>query len=394
MRLNVLRHFLRLESASGIILFLMGIAALILSNSPAATLYQEFFHTPLSIRVGDIVLNQPLLFWINEGLMTIFFFLVGLELKRELMGGALSGSANFILPGVAAVGGMIISALIYFIINYGNVLALNGWATPVATDIAFALGILSLFGRRVPIGLKLFLMSLAIFDDVGAIIIIALFYTNELSYLPLLVAAFLFAGLLLMNRLGVRSLAPYLLLGIVLWICFLKSGVHATVAGVLLAFVIPHQREDGQLSPLRYLEKKIHPWVAFGVMPLFALANAGISFAALSGHDFVDSVTLGVVAGLFFGKQIGVLSFSWLAVRLGWAKLPNLTNWFALYGVSILCGVGFTMSLFLGTLAFQGSNLFLIKIRLGVLCASILSGLVGSIVLRHALQKGNRKTES
>jgi NhaA family Na+:H+ antiporter len=387
MQLKVLRHFLRLESSSGIILFAMGVAALILSNTPLSEGYHAFFQAPLTIRLGEIVLNQPLLFWINEGLMTIFFLLVGLELKRELIGGELSAPTKFMLPGIAACGGMLVPAVIYLCINHGNIATLSGWAIPMATDIAFALGILSLFGKRVPLGLKLFLMALAIFDDVGAIIVIAIFYTSELSFFALLIAALLFAGLLVMNALGVRRLTPYMLLGFVLWVCMLKSGVHATVAGILLAFAIPHKKYQARSSPLYYLEKELHPWVAFGVMPLFALANAGVSFSGLSLSYFFNSITLGIFAGLFFGKQIGVVIFSWVSVRLGWATLPEFTNWFLVYGVALLCGVGFTMSLFLGTLAFQGSDTFLVEVRLGVLSASITSGIVGSMVLYYALQK-------
>jgi NhaA family Na+:H+ antiporter len=380
MQFNVLRQFLRLESSSGIILFAMGVAALIICNSPLLNIYHAIF-------------QQPVLFGINEGLMTIFFLLVGLELKRGFTEGQLSQPSRIMLPAIAALGGMVIPALFYGYINYDNPLTIKGWSIPVATDIAFALGFLSLFGRRVPFELKLFLMSLAIFDDVGAIIIIAFLHSNALSYHYLLIAVILLAGMWLMNVTHVRHWLLYILPGFAVWLCMLNSGIHATVAGVLLAFTIPAKKiSHEEMSPLHYLEKKLHPWVAFGIMPLFVLANAGISFAGVSTSMLTDTVTLGIFLGLFLGKQFGVLIFSWIVVRLGWAELPKASHWLSMYGVAILCGVGFTMSLFLGTLVFQGNSALLIEVRLGVLSASIVSGIMGSIILHYALPKG-RKVE-
>ncbi len=388
MQMKDIREFLRLESTSGITLFLTAIAAIILANSSVSDFYQKIFQQPLQIQLGTMGINQPLLFWINEGLMTLFFLLVGLELKREIVSGELSQVSKVMLPGMAALGGMLFPALIYSAINYHNSFALRGWAIPVATDIAFALGVLNLFGRRVPLGLKLFLMALAIFDDIGAILIIAFFYTNTLAYSFLGLAVLLLIGLFLLNVLRVRWVAPYLLIGCLLWICILKSGVHATVAGVLLALMIPADMQAGEkISPLRHLENILHPWVAFIVMPLFALANAGLSFAGLTVKSLSDPIVLGIIGGLFLGKQAGVLSFTWLMTRLGWARLPVLGNWLAMYGVTLLCGVGFTMSLFLGTLAFLDNDTLLAQMRLGVLVASVISSLTGAIVLGVALKK-------
>lgn len=389
MRIRVIRDFLQLESASGIILFAMTAIALILSNCPLASVYQKFFQEPLIIHFANVEIIKPLLFWINEGLMTLFFLLVGLEIKREFVGGELSKWSQIVLPAVAAIGGMVVPALIYLFVNNGDLFRVQGWAIPVATDIAFALGVLSLFGRRVPFGLKLFLMALAIFDDIGAILIIAVFHTQALSYWSLLFAGLLIMFMAILNRFGVKHSIPYILIGIVLWCCVLESGVHATVAGIILAMMIPQAKQGSVL-----LEEKLHPWVAFLIMPLFALANAGISFSGVTSHIVADTVTVGVVLGLFFGKQLGVLSFAWLVIKLRWAKMPNGTHWASLYGVALLCGIGFTMSLFLGTLAFQGSNELLTEVRLGVLAGSVLSGIAGSTVLYFSLWKGNDKVES
>jgi NhaA family Na+:H+ antiporter len=389
MRTSIVTQFLKLESASGIILFVMALAALILCNSPYADLYQRLWQITIAIHINNYSLAEPLLFWVNEGLMTLFFLMVGLELKREFLEGELANIKQVILPAIAAFGGMVVPALIYCVINYHNAETIVGWAVPVATDIAFALGVLSLFGGRVSVGLKLFLMALAIFDDVGAILIIAFFHTQSLSYLALGVAVASIILLFLFNKWGVKRLSLYLLVGFILWLCVLKSGVHATVAGVVLAFVIPlRQPESDALAPSRRLEHTLHPWVAYFVMPLFAFANAGLSFEGLSIPVIFDQIALGTIAGLLLGKQLGVLFFSWLAIRLGWAELPENTTWLELYAVAILCGIGFTMSLFLGTLAFEGSNpIYLVEVRVGVLLGSLLSGVIGALMLQMALLK-------
>jgi NhaA family Na+:H+ antiporter len=375
------------ESIGAVILFLMALAALILCNSPLGESYQHFWQAPLGFHYLEYSMSQSTLFWVNEGLMTLFFVLIGLELKREFLRGALSEVSQVVLPGLAALGGMLVPALIFGVINYTNDDTIVGWAVPVATDIAFALGVLSLFGKRVPPALKMFLLALAIFDDVGAIIIIAVFHLESLSYLSFL-CAFLFIFLLwLMNKYGVRSLSLYLLVGLGLWICVLNSGIHATVAGVLLAFFIPL---TGENSPLSRLEKTLHPLVTFFIMPLFALANAGVPLAGLSSSILLDRVVIGTSMGLFLGKQLGVMAFVHLCVKLGWAKLPKNTTWLEVYGVAILCGIGFTMSLFLATLAFKNNSAYLVEARLGILSGSILSGLIGAAILHLSF---NRKSK-
>lgn len=372
MRMNVLQRFLKQESSSSIILFAMAVLALVWANSPLAFIYQKFIDTSL--------------FWINEGLMAVFFLVVGLELKRGFLEGQLAKLSQVILPLIGALGGMLVPALIYIAINYHQPETLIGWATPVATDIAFALGMLSLFGRRVPYALKLFLLALAIFDDLGAILIIALFYSSDLSTILLLPSIVLALILCLLNVLSVRTLVPYLLIGIGLWFCLLHSGVNPTIAGVITAFTIPGNARD-HYSPLDHLETKLHPWVAYLIMPLFALANAGFSLETVNATILLDSVVVGIALGLFVGKQLGVFSFCWLAVRLGGASLPERTSWSMLYGVALLCGIGFTMSLFLGTLAFEGENIYLAEVRLGVIIGSILSGLLGAMVLSMAFAR-------
>ncbi len=366
--LNTVRRFLHLEASGGIVLLVVAFVALALSNSPLSGFYQKLFQTSSEM---------------NELLMTVFFLLIGLELKREILIGELSSIAKMTLPGVAALGGMLVPAFIYSVLNQHSVIGLKGWAIPVATDIAFALGILSLFNHRIPLSLRLFLMALAIFDDIGAIIIIAVFHTHTLSWVWILLTCVTLCLLGCLNRAGVYRLAPYLLSGVLLWVCLLKSGVHVTIAGVLLAFMIPlRQQQDNHPSPLKKLEGILHPWVVYCVMPLFAFANAGVSLHGLSLNMLMDSVTLGIVAGLFLGKQIGVLGFTWLMVKLKWAVLPTHSSWRQLYGVAVLCGIGFTMSLFIGSLTFENdASFYLVKVRLGVLLASILSGLLGSIVL-------------
>jgi NhaA family Na+:H+ antiporter len=316
--------------------------------------------------------------------MAIFFLLVGLEIKRELVEGELSTAAQAVLPGIAAAGGMLLPALIYAAINVGDGLALQGWAIPAATDIAFALGVLQLLGRAVPLGLKVFLVALAIIDDLGAILIIAVFYTGNLSLTSLLVALAVLTVMFGLNRLGVARVGPYALLGILLWVCVLKSGVHATLAGVAMAFAVPIRPPGGLgYSPLKHLQHVLHPWIAYLVMPLFAFANAGVSFAGLAPADLAEGVTLGIALGLFFGKQLGAFGFAWAAIRLGIARLPEGVGWVELYGVCVLAGIGFTMSLFIGTLAWDTAE-YAAQVRLGVLGGSLASGICGCLLLRLA----------
>lgn len=395
--LKPLQEFLQLEASGGLILMAAAAVALIVANSPLADYYESFLDLPFEVRLGTWGIDKPLLLWINDGLMAIFFLLVGMELKREVAEGHLADIRTASLPAFAAVGGMAAPAAIYAALNWGDAAAMRGWAIPAATDIAFALGVLALLGRRVPAVLKAFLLSVAIFDDLGAIVIIAIFYTAELSITSLTVAAVLIIGLALLNRYGVTRPAAYVLLGIPLWIAVLKSGVHATLAGVVVAMFIP-LRGDGEGggsdhadSPLRHLEHTLHPWVAFGVLPIFAFANAGVPLGGLSLGDTLHPVPLGIILGLFFGKQIGIVAFSWLGVRLRAASLPQGVDWLKLYGVSLLCGIGFTMSLFIASLAFeQDGGGYLGLERLGILLGTLISGLVGYTVLRFALSSRER----
>ncbi len=385
MPFKTIREFIKLESSSGIILVLMAILALILDNSPLDVYYKLLLSTHFAIHLGSMGIDKPIILWINDGLMVIFFLLVGLEIKREIIIGELSSTARIILPAIAAVGGMVVPALVFILCNHHKTLALHGWAIPTATDIAFALGILAILRSRIPVSLKIFLTALAILDDIGAIIIIAAFYTTHLSILALVLAGICVIVLIALNRLKVTSLTPYILVGIILWICVLKSGVHATLAGVVVALCIPlNDKDNPDYSPLRYLEHSLHPWVAFGVLPLFAFANAGISFGGLHLSAIFSSIPIGIALGLFLGKQIGVMAASWICVKTGLAKLPSYANWWQMYGVSLLCGVGFTMSLFIGTLAFNQTHPeYLILVRVGVLAGSVISGILGYIVLRY-----------
>lgn len=384
MPIRALRDFLRLEASGGLILMGAAAAALILSNSPVAGHYSAFQNLTLSVSLGDAGLAKPLLLWINDGLMAIFFLFVGLEVKREILEGQLSSRSQIALPAIAAVGGMAVPALVYIALNISDPVALRGWAIPAATDIAFALAILALLGTRVPVSLKIFLTAVAIIDDLGAIVIIAIFYTSDLSVASLALAGACIVVLALLNRFGVTRVAAYAIVGLVLWLCVLQSGVHATLAGVVLAFAIPlrARNEDGH-SPLRHLEHLLHPWVAFGILPLFAFANAGVMLLGLSLEDFLHPVPLGIAAGLFFGKGIGVFGFIWAATRLRLCGLPEGASWLQFYGVSALTGVGFTMSLFIGTLAFEDAE-FGARVRIGVLAGSVMSALVGYAVLRIA----------
>lgn len=376
--------FLKLESAGGLLLMAAAVLALVCSNSPLRHAYDELLKIPVEVRFGSLIVAKPLLLWVNDGLMAIFFLLVGLEVKREVIEGELSTPAQVVLPVVAGVGGMVLPALIYFLINRGHGEALNGWAIPTATDIAFALGILSLLGNRVPVSLKIFLTAVAIADDLGAIVIIALFYTADLSIPMLLFAAVAIAVLITLNLLKITRIAPYVIVGVILWVCVLKSGVHATLAGVALAFAVPLKAKDAQgHAPLHQMEHGLHPWVAFAVLPIFAFANAGVSFAGVTLTALAEPLPLGIATGLFVGKLVGVCGASATLVKLGLARLPEGANWCQLVGIAALCGVGFTMSLFIGSLAFEGPEYFT-PLRLGVIAGSTLSGVTGYLFLRFA----------
>jgi len=389
---RALQDFLRLEAAGGLVLMAAAVVAMAIANSPLAEAYTRLLDLPVETRFGPLEIAKPLLLWINDGLMAIFFFLVGLELKREVLEGHLSSIRRATLPALAAIGGMLAPAAVYVAFNRGDAEAMNGWAIPAATDIAFALGVLSLLGERVPTALKAFLLSVAVFDDLGAIVVIALFYTSSLSLQALGVAALFLVALGLLSWLGVKRPAAYIVLGIPLWVAVLKSGVHATLAGVVLAQFIPLRVRGGghaasqDHSPLQHLEHRLHPWVAFGVLPIFAFANAGVSVRELSPADMLHPVPLGIALGLFAGKQIGIMLTSWLSVRLGLAALPEGTGWRAVYGASLLCGIGFTMSLFVASLAFeQGGGEYGGLERLGILGGTFVSAIAGYAVLHRVL---------
>lgn len=385
---TTIETFLKKESASGIILMFAAVFAMLLANSPWASWYNLLLDVPVVVAVGKLEIAKPLLLWINDGLMALFFFLVGLELKREFLEGDLSQPGQITLPAIGALGGMLMPALIYAGFNYDNPDALNGWAIPTATDIAFALGILAIIGSKVPLQLKVFLTSLAIFDDLGAIIIIALFYTDQLSTLALIISAVMLTTLFVLNRKNVTSTSPYIFIGVVLWVAVLKSGVHATLAGVILAFFIPIKGEGDDPSPLKSLEHNLHSTVAFIVLPIFAFANAGINFTGVGVEQITSAVPMGIIFGLLVGKQLGVFGFCFIAIKLGLAKLPENVNWTLLYGVALLCGVGFTMSLFIGSLAFeQSADNSLYQDRLGIVVGSLLSGILGYLVINRALKK-------
>jgi NhaA family Na+:H+ antiporter len=383
--LQALREFLRLESAGGILLLVAAALALIISNSPLAPLYEALLHLHFGPTIGALSFDKSLLHWINDGLMAVFFFLVGLEIKREVLEGELSSARQIALPGLCALGGMVVPALVYLAFNWATPETHRGWAIPAATDIAFAVGVMALLGPRVPEGLKIFLLALAIIDDLGAIVIIAFFYTADLSLLSLGLAALGILGLVLLNRLGVLRLWPYILVGLFIWICVLKSGVHATLAGVAIAFAIPLKvAGDRERAPLRRCEHALHPWVTFGIMPVFAFANAGVPLGGGIGlAAFLQPIGLGIAGGLFVGKQLGVMLIAAAGVALGLFKLPDRVSWAQMYGASVLTGIGFTMSLFIGTLAFAGPEAAA-PLRLGVLTGSIASAILGYAVLRLA----------
>jgi len=386
MVLKAFKDFIRLESASGILLLVAAILAMVAENSAGKDLYDALLGTAVEIRIGDFEIAKALLLWINDGLMAIFFFLIGLEVKREFLAGELSDPSRVVLPVIGAIGGMAIPAAIYSWINWGDPVAIKGWAIPSATDIAFALGVIALLGSRIPQSLKLFLVTLAIIDDLGAIIIIAIFYTADLSVGSLSLAATAVVVLFLMNRRGVLQLAPYLLVGMILWAAVLKSGVHATLAGVLTALFIPYKKAPGESqTQLERMEHDLHPLVVYGILPLFAFANAGIPFESMTFDYLAHPVPLGIAAGLFFGNQLGVFGFSWLAIKLGISKMPQDANWLQLYGIALLCGIGFTMSLFIGSLAFeQGGPDMAVDDRVGILVGSLASGILGYVILRFS----------
>jgi NhaA family Na+:H+ antiporter len=384
-------EFFRLESAGGILLVFASILAMVFANSGLQNIYSLFLSTPVEIKIGKLEIAKPLLLWINDGLMAVFFFLVGLELKRELIEGELSDRRNIILPGIGAIGGMAIPAAIYMYFNYSDPIAVKGWAIPAATDIAFALGILSLLGSRVPISLKIFLTSLAIFDDVGAILIIAFFYTEQISTLALILVACCVPLLALMNKRDIISKSAYIFVGIVMWVAMLKSGVHATLAGVLLAMFIPiSSKKSPQESPLKDLEYDLHSLVAFAILPIFAFANAGINLSGVGFTQLSHGVPLGIALGLVVGKQVGIFGLCWIAITLKLTNIPKGMSWMSLYGTSALCGIGFTMSLFIGSLAFEGVDKIFDE-RLGIILGSLISGTIGYIILRLSLPDKGKK---
>lgn len=384
---SVIKNFLKMESSGGILLMVAAILAMILANSPLSSYYELLIDTPVHIRIGSLEIAKPLLLWINDGFMTLFFLLVGLELKREVLQGELSDRRKVMLPAFGAVGGMIVPAVIYVFFNYTDPIAIKGWAIPAATDIAFALGILALLGSRVPVSLKIFLTSLAIFDDIGAILIIAFFYTAKISVISLIVAGLCILGLYLLNRLGLEERSIYLGIGLIMWLALLKSGVHATLAGVILAMFIPIQsRKNAAQSPLKELEHDLHALVAFVILPIFAFSNAGISLEGIGPEQLLHGVPMGITLGLFIGKQLGIIGLCWLGIKLKFADRPPDISWLSLYGISILCGVGFTMSLFIGSLAFEETGVdLLFDERLGIILGSVLSGVLGYIVLKYSL---------
>lgn len=382
-----MRDFLKLESAGGLLLVLAAVLALVVANSPLSWFHAALIDLPVHVSVGEFVIAKPLLLWINDGLMAVFFLLIGLELKRELFEGEIADFRQAMLPAFGALGGMALPALIYVWLNIDDPVAMQGWAIPAATDIAFAMAVLGLLGKRVPVSLRVLLVSIAIFDDLGAIVIIALFYTDQLLASAMVVAAVCIGVLLSLNRMRVMERAPYLFVGLIMWIALLKSGVHATLAGVILAAFIPIRSSATEPSPLHDLEHDLHTLVAFGILPLFAFANAGITFPNFGFDQFLHPVPLGVAAGLFVGKQLGVFAFCWIGVKSGIAKLPKGVTWPMIYGVAVLCGIGFTMSLFIASLAFEHtSDNLLFDERIGILLGSVVSAAVGYLILNRVLR--------
>ena len=378
-----IQEFIRLETSGGVVLMIAAIFAMIIANTPLSATYDLILGTYIKVGIGNFEIAKPAILWINDGLMAIFFFLVGLEIKREVLAGELSSFDKAILPIMAAIGGMAVPGIIFAIVNWGTPENLNGWAIPTATDIAFALGILALIGSRAPIALKIFLLAIAIIDDLGAIVIIAIFYTSELSINALSISMIGFAAAVALNRLGIQRTAPYLLVGIIMWVFVLKSGVHATLAGVLIAFTIPLKAKTEDEALLYKMEHGLHPWVAFLILPVFAFANAGVNFTGIGIDDLLQPLTLGIAVGLFLGKQIGIFLATWIGVKSGIARLPENVSWKHVYGVACLTGVGFTMSLFIGSLAFTTADA-MNAVRLGVVLGSVLSGIIGYLLLKSA----------
>lgn len=387
-----LQEFIKQETSAGIVLFIAAVAAMVAVNSALNPLYLAFLNIPVEVQFGALEIAKPLSLWINDGLMAIFFFLVGLEVKREIVEGQLSSIQQASLPAIAAVGGMAIPAAIFVWINMDMPQNINGWAIPAATDIAFALGVLALLGKHAPLSLKILLLAIAIIDDIGAIIIIALFYTADVSSTSLMLAGIGTAVLFAMNRFGVVRVAPYILVGTFLWVCVLKSGVHATLAGVVAALAIPLSAKDGS-SPLKHLEHILHPWTAFLVLPIFAFANAGVSLAGIQVSDLMAPLALGIAAGLVIGKQVGVFGFMFIATKLGLVQRPQGVSWMQLYGLACLTGIGFTMSLFIGNLAFADPEQ-IETVKLGVISGSLVSGILGYCLLRFAPNRDRTTTIS
>lgn len=379
-----IRKFIKLESAGGLILMAATVLAMVVKNSPLSSLYQSLLLLEGEVRVGVLSVEKPVFLWVNDLWMAVFFFLVGMEIKREWVEGHLSDRSQVALPVLAALGGIVVPGAVYAFLNWGDTVAMKGWAIPTATDIAFALGVIALLGSRVPVGLKVFLMTLAVLDDLAAIVLIAVFYTTKLSTGSLALAGVAVIVLIVLNRAGVKTIAPYVLVGIALWTCVLKSGVHATLAGVVLAMAIPARgKTHDDEPPLRHLIHALHPWVAFGILPAFAFVNAGIDFGELRWDRVLGTVPIGIVLGLFFGKQAGVLLFSWATIKLGFARLPAHTSWLQMWGIAALCGIGFTMSLFIGSLAFaEGGAGYARADRLAIVAGSLLSGVFGYLLLR------------
>ena len=381
---NALTRLIQHEAFAGVLMILAAVLALIFANTALSGAYYGFLNTEVSLLINGIGLTKPLLLWINDGLMAMFFFLIGLELKREMVEGRLKNPRDVMLPGVAAIGGMLAPMAVFLLLTAGNPELTSGWAIPAATDIAFAVGVLALLGKRIPSSLKIFLLTLAILDDMGAILIIALFYGSGVDTGYLGMALVPLAGLIALNLRGTHRIAPFMLLGAIMWFFVLKSGIHPTVAGVVTAFTIPLKDRFGK-SPLHSLEHNLHPYVIYGIAPIFALANAGIDLSGISMSDFLSPLPLGIAAGLFIGKQIGVFGATWLLVKSGIAKLPHGANWMMVWGISMLAGIGFTMSLFIGSLSFEGDAM-MNMVRLGVMTGSVLSAVVGYLVLKRATQ--------
>ncbi len=381
---NKVKYLFRSEASGGIFLVVAAVLAMIIANSPAQDWYKSLLDIPVVFSIGTFVIDKGLLLWVNDGLMALFFFLVGLEIKREVLNGQLSDAKQLVLPLIAAVAGIVAPALIYMFFNAEDPIAANGWAIPSATDIAFALGVFVIFGKHLPLSLKLFLLSVAIFDDIAAVVIIALFYSEDLSMISILVASIGIVGLFVLNFFNLHIKAAYILIGLVVWAAVLKSGVHATLAGFAVAWFIPlmSKSDSDEDSMLESIEHSLHPWVTFFILPVFAFANAGVNLTGASMETLLNPVTIGIALGLFVGKQVGIFGACWLAVQLKLTRLPEGTNWSQLYGVCLLCGIGFTMSLFIGTLAFEHNGLFLQEsVKVGVLVGSLFSAALGALVI-------------